>query len=95
MTPDQNELVQRLHLEVGGAPFDRMVTVRAGDIVRLINFLRMEERAAFVAQQRCNTVLARAAEWNCEELLIGANHAPLPPRTATAVSLPSGAAAAT
>lgn len=70
MTPDQNELVRRLHHEVGHLPHNRLVPIAAGDVVRLVNFLRMEQRRADAAETRLRTILTRAAEENLETLLL-------------------------
>jgi hypothetical protein len=78
MTPDQNELVSRLHRQVGHLPYGQTVELKAGDVVKLINFLKMEERAACVAETRARRLLTRAADEKLEELLITA---PPPPRT--------------
>lgn len=69
MTPDALQLVRRLHHEVGHLPPTQEVPIAAGQIVRLINFLRMEERRGDVAEQRLNKVLIKAAEENLEMLL--------------------------
>lgn len=106
MTPDQTELVRRLHLQASEARRGSIL-VAADDIIRLINFLKMEERRGDVAEATFKRILTRAAEENLEELLQPKSaYAPQPPRTAEAppaipegglagcVSLAPGAAAA-
>jgi hypothetical protein len=69
MTPDQSQLVSELHRKVGHLPHCDPAPVTAGEVVRLINLLRMQERAADAAMERLRKVLTKAAEENLETLL--------------------------
>jgi hypothetical protein len=69
MTPDQSQLVSELHRKVGHLPHSDPAPVTAGEVVRLINLLRMQERAADAAVDRLQTILKRAAEENLDTLL--------------------------
>lgn len=75
MAPDQLQLHRRIHHEVGHLPASSDVVLKAGDVIKLLNVVLMEERRADKAEQSLKKVLTKAAEENLEELLISEKHA--------------------
>lgn len=84
MTPQQLQLVRRLHHDAAGLPYRTPLTIPAGDVIHLISVIHAEEKRADVAEARLKTILIRAAEENCEQLLIGHEKAPETLTAATA-----------
>jgi hypothetical protein len=66
----QLQLARRIHHDIGRLPHDSEVSIRAGQIIHLLNALWGEEKRADVAEARLQTVLKRAAEENLETLLL-------------------------
>ena len=66
MTPDQEQLVRRVHRQVGHLRRTHPVLLTAGDVIDLINIVRLDDRQgdAVAGSQE----LSRAAESNIEEL---------------------------
>ena len=68
MASNDLQLIRRVRHEVGHLPATKLVPIAAGDVVRLINIVRDEQKRADVAEAKLNKLLTETAEKRLDEL---------------------------
>lgn len=61
-TPEQNRIARDLHQGSSGHPYDKLVYVKAGDVIEVINAFRQEQQRADVAETKLAALQPAAVE---------------------------------